>query len=119
MDVTRISSPPVRPRAPRRPATHTPQALEVTTKLGINLLCATVAISSLVHLLPYQLEQQAKLQDIRSEVSQTAHRVDELQTRYKRSFDPNVAKQIVQEQSQLIEVHQRKIVWIKPERDAQ
>lgn len=119
MDVTRITSVPARPRLSRKTATHTPQAFEVTTKLGVNLLCAMVAITSLVHLLPYQLEQQSKLHDIRSEVDQTASRVNELHTRYKRSFDPNFAKQIVQEQSQLIEAHQRKIVWIQSAQNSQ
>ncbi len=100
---------------PRRQQPHyLPQVLEANAILGVNLLLGAMAISTLLHLVPYQLNQQAKLRAMQAEVDSTAQRVSQLKNQSQRSQDPTEAKRIVQEQSNLIDAQQRKVVWIRP-----
>lgn len=94
--------------------THLPQTLEAAAILGINILLAGIAISTLTQLLPYQLAQRAKLQEVQAEVKQSANRVHQLREEYNRSLDPQEAKRIVEEQSNLIDPQKQKVVWIRP-----
>ncbi|MGA9383342.1 MAG: hypothetical protein WBV73_31645 [Phormidium sp.] len=87
-------------------------ALETTVKLAVNVIISGVAVSSLVHLLPYHQSIQTKLQEIRFEVKESEQRVNRLQTEYKRTSDPQQAKNIMREQSHLVDPARRQIVLL-------
>jgi hypothetical protein len=75
---------------------------------------AIAAGTALVKLLPYGFEQQAKLQQIHSEVVLVKERVDRLQTDFDRNFDPQQTKAIMQEQSSRVDPQQRQVIWVTP-----
>jgi uncharacterized protein YpmB len=106
------SSHPPRRYQPKR--TYRTQVLEVTTQLGVNLVLGGFAAVSLIHLIPYQLKQQAKLQTLQAEVKSAQSRVDLLQAQYQNSLNPQTVSQIVEQQNNLIRTNQRKIVWVEP-----
>lgn len=87
-------------------------AVETTVKLAVNVIISGVAVSSLVHLLPYHQSIQTKLQEIRFEVKESEQRVNRLQTEYKRTSDPQQAKNIMREQSHLVDPARRQIVLL-------
>lgn len=86
--------------------------LETTVKLAVNVFISGVAVSSLVHLLPYHQSIQTKLQEIRFEVKETEQRVNRLQSEYKRTSDPQQAKNIIREQSHLVDPARRQIILL-------
>ncbi len=88
-------------------------ALENTAKLVVNMVLVAGAVSALVKLLPYNISQQAKLQEISTEVKQTESRVANLQTDFNRSFAPEQAKKIMAEQSNRVDPGQRQVFLIK------
>lgn len=88
-------------------------ALENTAKLVVNMVLVAGAVSALVKLLPYNISQQAKLQEISTEVKQTESRVADLQTDFKRSFAPEQAKKIMAEQSSRVDPRQRPVFFVK------
>ncbi|MBW4658709.1 MAG: hypothetical protein KME15_08545 [Drouetiella hepatica Uher 2000/2452] len=100
----------------RRPRRNPHQAviLENGFKLGVNCLLSVIALSALVKLVPYNLAQQAKLKEIRVEVSEVEGRVDRLQADLNRQFDPQQAMSVMQEESIRVDPRQRQIVWITP-----
>jgi len=102
----------------RRQSSQTPQLLEASTILGVNLLLSIAAIVSLCQLIPYQLAQVQKLKEMRAEVSRTENRVNRLKSQLHQNLDPKQTSRIVEEQSNLIEVQQMKVVWVKPQADA-
>lgn len=85
-------------------------ALENTVKLLVNGLLIVGTASALVKLLPYSFSQQAKLQEITTEVNLTQNRVDNLQKDFKRNFDPQQAQKIMQEQSNRVAPGQRQVI---------
>jgi hypothetical protein len=87
--------------------------LETTVKLAVNVIISGIAVSSLVHLLPYHQSIQTKLQEIRFEVKETEQRVNRLQTEYKRTSDPQQAKNIMREQSHLVDPARRQIILLQ------
>ncbi len=88
-------------------------ALENTAKLVVNMVLVAGAVSALVKLLPYNISQQAKLQEISTEVQQTESRVADLQTDFKRSFAPEQAKIIMAEQSSRVDPRQRPVFIVE------
>jgi hypothetical protein len=98
----------------RRP--HRAIAAEVSAKLLVNLVLAIASASALVKLLPYSLAQQAKLQEIRAEVSLVGNRVAQVQGDFDRNFDPQQMRAIMQEQSSRVDPQQRQVVWLTPAR---
>lgn len=101
-----------------RQSSQTPQLLEASTILGVNLLLSIAAIVSLCQLIPYQLAQVQKLKEMRAEVSRTENRVNRLKSQLQQNLDPKQTSRIVEEQSNLIEVQQMKVVWVKPKSDS-
>lgn len=99
-----------RPRRYRRRRPYRVMALETTAKLTANVVLSAVAIAGLVKLLPYQLSQQEKLQEINSEVQQTEARVKRLRTDFNRYFDPQQATTIMREQSNRVAPGQRPVI---------
>lgn len=86
--------------------------VETTAKLVVNILLSTAAIGTLVQLLPYHKSVQVKLQEIKAEVTQTEERVNRLQKDFSRSFDPQQAKNVMQEQSHRVDPSRRQIVLL-------
>ncbi|OKH31806.1 hypothetical protein NIES2119_27955 [[Phormidium ambiguum] IAM M-71] len=103
-----------------RPQRSGALAVETTVKLAVNVIISGIAVSSLVHLLPYHQSIQTKLQEIRFEVKEAEQRVSRLQTEYKRTSDPQEAKNIMREQSHLVDPARRQIVLLnKDNKDVQ
>ncbi|MGK7944598.1 MAG: hypothetical protein AB4058_09020 [Microcystaceae cyanobacterium] len=94
-------------------------AAEIILKFAFNGILSLAAIAALTKLLPYQFNQQAKLREVRVEVQDTEHRVNELRDNLNRNFDPLQSRKIMQEQSQMIDPSQRRIILVEKEQDSQ
>lgn len=90
-------------------------AVETTIKLAVNSVICTAAIVGLIKLFPQYLSQQVKLREIRIEVKQAEQKVDLLRTQFSRSFDPQQAKNVMQEQSPKVDPLQKRVVWVDPQ----
>lgn len=100
-------------RSPRRDP-HRAATFETATRLGVNAVLGIVAISTLVKLIPYVMDQQEKLHEIRSEVAEIEGRVDRLRAEFDRNFDPNQTMNVMREQSARLNPNQRQIIWMDP-----
>lgn len=89
------------------------KAIENTAKLVVNMVLVVGAVSGFVRLLSYNASQQTKLQEISTEVKLTEGRVADLQTDLNRSFDPQQAQKIRQEQSNRVDPQQRPVFFVK------
>lgn len=98
----------------RRQRTQTPQFFEAGTILTVNLFLTIVAATSLSQLISHQLAQVQKLNEMRAEVNQVETRVNRLKTQLSQNLDPKQTSRIVEEQSNLIEAQQMRVVWVKP-----
>lgn len=107
--------PRIRSQARQRQSPHRATAIEVATKLGINLLFAAAALSALVKLIPANLEQQEDLQRLQVEVDEATSKVVILQADFDRHFDPQQAMNVMQEQNIRFNPKQRQVVWLKPD----
>lgn len=124
MNAIQPSRPPLQPIPRRqvapRPKRHLRQrsyqvmALETTAKIGVNIVISVAAVTALVRLLPYHWSQQAKLQEVNTELRQVEARVNALNVEFSRNFDPRQAKSIMQEQGYRFDPNQRPIMLIKP-----
>jgi hypothetical protein len=92
-----------------------PVAIEITAKLVVNSILSVVAIAALVELLPYQLTQQEKLQELRLEVQATETRIGDLKKDFARYSDPVQAQKVMQAQNPRLEPDSRRIVLISDE----
>lgn len=109
---------PVQPLPRKRKRTRTKsktspnQALtvETLTKIGVNTLLASVAIVTLLQQIPQQKQQEAKLQEIQTEVGKSQVRVNKLNDDLSRYFDPATGAEVMQEQTHLVLPNQRDIV---------
>ncbi|PSB17969.1 hypothetical protein C7B61_13065 [filamentous cyanobacterium CCP1] len=105
-------------RAPRRVSSrrthHRTIALEVSARLGVNLILGIAALSALVRLLPYNVTQQARLEELRTEVAEVEDRVNHLRAEFSHNFDPHRAMSVMQEQSARMHPNQRQIIWLAP-----
>lgn len=124
MHALRPSQPPLQPVEPRRRValraragqnrnSHRAIAAEVGAKLTVNVILAIAAVTTLVKLLPYNLAQQDKLQELKTEVTAVENRVDRLRTDFNRHFDPQQARNIMQEQNAWIEPGRQQVVWLE------
>lgn len=106
---------PRRRRRPQAPKLHQQEqqwlVAEITTKLIASGVIATVALVGLIKLIPYQLNQQAKFQEVKAEVEETERRVDNLRNNFTRHFDPKQSRNIMQEQSPRLDPNARRIFW--------
>lgn len=88
-------------------------AMEMSLKIGVNLIIATVTLCSLARLLPYHWSQQEKLREIRTEEKLMKENVDNLTVDFSRNFDPHQRKTIMQEQGYRFSPNQLRVVWSK------
>jgi hypothetical protein len=98
---------------------HRSMAVESMMKVGVNLGVSIVALSTLVHLLPYRSTQTQKLQEVQGEVQRTEMRVGQLQADFGRNFDTNQVKSILQEQTHMVDPSQKAIVFDERAGDGQ
>lgn len=89
------------------------RALEIIVMLAVNALLSVTAVVALVQLIPYQRSQQAKLQEMQSQVEVAQERVNRVKQQFNRNFDPQQARQIMQEQTNRIDPKQRQVVWVQ------
>lgn len=119
MNALPLPQPPKSPRsrrsraqqAARRPQRTRVLAAEAAVKLGVNVLISSAAITALVQLIPYSINQQAKLKEIQAEVNVANARVSRLKAQFSRYFDPHQASTIVQEQANRIAPDARPVVF--------
>lgn len=99
-------------RSQQRPHPHHQWiATEISVQLMVNGILSILAVFTLLKLFPYQVSQQEKLKEVRTQVQETEWRVNQLRQDFSRNFDPHQAKKIMQENSSLIEPNQRRIYW--------
>lgn len=110
VETSRVA-PRVRRHRRRRP--YRVMALETTAKLTVNVILSAAAVAGLLKLLPYQLSQQEKLQEVQTEVQQTEARVNRLRTDFNHYFDPQQAKSIMQEESNRVAPGQRRVILLE------
>ncbi|MER3478064.1 MAG: hypothetical protein C4287_18370, partial [Leptolyngbya sp. ERB_1_2] len=106
---------PRRSRVPKPSRRARPQhgrmlAVEAVAKIGVNIVISSAAIAALAQLIPYSVNQQAKLKEIQAEVQTTNARVSRLKTEFNRYFDPQQASAIVREQTNRADPNQRLVV---------
>ncbi|NEQ97042.1 MAG: hypothetical protein F6K30_10000 [Cyanothece sp. SIO2G6] len=87
---------------------------ELLVMIGINLAIATVAGLAVLRLLPYNAEQQRKLQALEVEVNALDQRVDHLRQEFTNYFDPQQTRSNMRILSDRVEDGQRKLVLIDP-----
>ncbi|WP_299404526.1 hypothetical protein [Acaryochloris sp. IP29b_bin.148] len=101
-------------RRPRKHPKFAARATETAIVLGVNVVLIGTCLHTLGNMLPQQLTQQAKLQEIKGEVSRTTAHIEQLKQTHQRSLDPEVSRRISEEQGHLIRKNKRNLVWIKP-----
>ena len=84
---------------------------EIKVKLLVNGTLSILAAFTLLRLLPYQFLQQEKLKEVQTQVQETERRVGDLRKDFSRSFDPHQVKQMMQENSPLIDPNKLQIYW--------
>ena len=120
MNAIQPSKPPLQPVKPRRQVnprarrrrSYRAMVLEPTAKLAVNIVLSTAALTALVQLLHYQGSQLQKLDEIQTQVKLIEGRVNLLQTDFARYFDPQQAKNVMQEQSNRLDPGQRQVVLL-------
>ncbi|HEY9691686.1 MAG TPA: hypothetical protein V6D15_05750 [Oculatellaceae cyanobacterium] len=85
---------------------------ETTAKLFANIVISSAAVSGLVQLLPYQVSQQTKLQEIKKEVQRSEKRVTRLSSTFNRHFDPEQSQVVMKEQSNRVAPSQRRVILL-------
>ena len=118
MQTKNIPSPskPFRPkrnksRTSSRLRVHQQIELEVKIKLLVNGLLSIVSIVAIAKLVPYQLSQLEKLEDIRAKTAALEAEIQQLRQDFSRNFDAHQTRKIMQEQSPFIAPNQRRIYW--------
>lgn len=89
---------------------------ESAIKLTVNIFLSSVAIGSLLQLLPYQSAQKSKLEEVSREVNKTEARVNELRDNFSQNFATGEVKKVMQEQNNVISPNQLRVV-ISPQTD--
>ncbi|WP_299491823.1 hypothetical protein [Acaryochloris sp. IP29b_bin.137] len=95
------------------------RATEAATVLGVNLVLIGACLSTLGNMLPHQLTQEAKLQEIKGEVSRTSNHIEQLKQAHQRSLIPEVSRRISEDQGHLIRTNKRNLVWLRPQKTEQ
>lgn len=114
LEYPKVSRPKPRKQRYRHPKSHRGIAVEISLKLVANGILSVAATVALVKLIPYQISQQAKLQEIRLEAKETEARVNILRQNFNRYFDPTQAKKVMQEQNPRLSPNQRRIILTTP-----
>ena len=87
---------------------------EISLKIFVNSVLSVVAVIALAKLIPYQLKQQAKQQEMNRETKEIESRVGQLRENFNRNFDPTQSRKIMQELSPKVDPNQRRIFFVAP-----
>ncbi len=107
----------LRHRLRQRRNPHQSVAVEASLRLAVNVVVSMVAIASIVRLLPQNISQQHKLNQLQLDVTTLEQRVDRLQETFARQFDAGQARSVMQEETGRIGIGQRPVIWVKPAPD--
>ncbi|ERN42474.1 hypothetical protein KR51_00007850 [Rubidibacter lacunae KORDI 51-2] len=89
---------------------------EITCKLCISGVLAGAAIAALAELVPHHRAQQARLRSVQHEVAVTKYRVDLLREQFDRSFDPEQARRVMQDETGRISPEMRRVIWVESDK---
>lgn len=101
-------------RQQRQQNSHQAMAAEVSAKLAVNVVLAIAALTALARLIPYNLAQQEKLEQLQSDVALVERRVDRLQQDLGYYFDPQQTIHGMQQQSNRLFPNQYPVIWAEP-----
>ncbi|MBP0001848.1 MAG: hypothetical protein J7641_23135 [Cyanobacteria bacterium SID2] len=109
-----------RPHRPRRRASSQERLDRMTQwetgfKIAADVTISLGAILALVRLVPSLTTSRTQLQKLETEVESTRERVEILQADFGRYFDPKQARILRQEQTQLVDPFQQRVVWVEGE----
>ncbi|NJN75028.1 MAG: hypothetical protein HC796_00625 [Synechococcaceae cyanobacterium RL_1_2] len=99
-----------------RPQNYGVIAVEIFIKVSVNVVLSAAAITALSQLIPYQLSQKTKLQELELETAETQARVSQLQKEFEFNTDPSQAQRVMQEYSTRVNPNQVKVVFVEPEK---
>ncbi|NCJ07284.1 hypothetical protein GS597_12360 [Synechococcales cyanobacterium C] len=88
---------------------QTAQVIESAIMILINCCLLGMTAYTLVHLIPHQISQSAKLREIKIEKEKTAAHVAQLKQEYQRSLQPEEALRIAEEQGHVISNKKQRI----------
>jgi hypothetical protein len=91
-------------------------AYETTAKLTVNVVLSIAAVSALANLLPYRASQEVKLRELQAAVGLTGERVQQVQDKFMYRFDPNQARESMQELTNRIDPLRRQIILQDPQK---
>jgi hypothetical protein len=106
--------PRMRRRSQSRTMPHRAMALESAVKLTLNLGVSAVAIAALVHLIPREFSQQAKLQELQVSSKVSSDRLRMVQDKFQQNFDPARSRAIMAEQTNRVDPREKTIVLQRP-----
>lgn len=95
----------------RRRGLYQRMAYETSARLVVNVVMSCVAVSALVHLMPYRSSQDVRLQELQVAVKSTGERVQRVQSSFNYFFDPSQARSIMEQQSNRIDPLRRPVIW--------
>jgi hypothetical protein len=107
---TRVRRSSVRPSA----SPHRALAVETALKLTVNLGLSGVAIATLIHLIPHQVGQLAKLQELQTASKTSNERLRNVKTTFQHYFDPYQSRSIMAEQTNRVDPKEKIIVLQRP-----
>jgi hypothetical protein len=108
---------PLQPRQNHKDKVVHQQKLVATTgKLVVYSMLFVLSTVSLVKMVSYNVTQQSKLHLLRSEVKDAKQRMQLVDEDFQRSFDPHMAKELMQESSYKVAPDQKPIKVYTPEK---
>ncbi len=91
---------------------NTQKAIETALKITANTTITLVACLSIKQMLPYHLTQQARLAEIEAEIAKIKPRVERLEEEFAETFDPKLARKIIEKNSYKVEPDSRPIFFL-------
>ncbi len=93
---------------------HQAIAIETALKLTVNLGLSGVAIAALVQLIPHEVSQIARLQELQVASKTSTERLRTVQTNFQHYFDPYQSRSIMAEQTNRVDPKEKTIVLQRP-----
>jgi len=88
------------------------KSIEVSLKIFANLGISFLACFSIKQLLPYHLEQQAKIAEIDAEIAKIEPRVDKLKENFGTTFDPKLTKKVMEKNTYKVDPNVSPVFFI-------
>jgi outer membrane murein-binding lipoprotein Lpp len=100
-------------KSSRRSSRYQGKAAELTLKLVFNSVLCVAGVAAIVKLLPYHFLQEAKLQEVSTEVKETQKRVDRLNQDLSHNSDLQQTNNLRQEYSHRVAPDRRPVIWLE------